>query len=146
MPAAIPIAMGVSAATGLVGAKMQSSAAKNAAKTQAGSADKALALQERIYNQNRQDQMPWLNAGGSAVSQLARLTGVGGGGLSQNQGQGYPYAMNMSGGPQRSPLASLANAGQMVTLKAPNGMTKQFSADDPALQHYLGLQGVERVG
>lgn len=49
---------------------------KSAAKTQSASADAATKLQRDIYEQNRQDQMPWLKAGGGAINQLSYLLGL----------------------------------------------------------------------
>ena len=48
-------------------------ASKSAAKTQASSADQAAQLQQQQYEQTRQDQMPWLKAGETALNQLAPL-------------------------------------------------------------------------
>eukprot|EP00873_Tetraselmis_striata_P032026 jgi/Tetstr1/452290/TSEL_039326.t1 len=46
---------------------MQASAAGKAARAQEQSADKALALQEKQFNQQREDAMPWLDAGRTAL-------------------------------------------------------------------------------
>lgn len=54
----------------LVGSKMQSDAARDAADKQVDAAREANALQEKIYHQNRADQEPWRQAGAGALSQL----------------------------------------------------------------------------
>ena len=58
----------------LVGGAMSSSAAKSGAQTQAGAADRAAELQQAQYEQTRQDQMPFLEAGYSALNKLAPLS------------------------------------------------------------------------
>lgn len=61
---------------GLGDSLIAGSAAKSAAKTQAAGADAATKLQADIYNQNRADQLPWINQGTSAVNQLGWLLGL----------------------------------------------------------------------
>ena len=51
----------------LAGGAMQANAANQAAQTQAQAADRALALQERQYNQSRTDSLPWMEAGRTAL-------------------------------------------------------------------------------
>lgn len=70
MPAAIPL---VTAAVGVYGANRQNSAARNAARAQQQSADAQIAEQRRQYDQTRQDQMPWLEAGQDALGRQARF-------------------------------------------------------------------------
>lgn len=53
-----------SVASGVIG----SNAANQAANAQASSADKSLALQAAMYAQGREDQMPWMNAGRTALN------------------------------------------------------------------------------
>lgn len=65
------VAMGGSALAGLAGAAISSGAASDAADKQAAAADRATALQERMYNQTRADQEPWRQAGTQALSGLA---------------------------------------------------------------------------
>jgi hypothetical protein len=57
----------------VVGSLVSSSASKSAAKTQAASADQAAQLQQQQYEQTREDQMPFLEAGVSALNKLAPL-------------------------------------------------------------------------
>jgi len=67
MPAAIPIIGAIGG--GLIANK----GAKDAAKAQAKGADAANAEQARQYDLSRADQMPWLNAGKDALSQMQKL-------------------------------------------------------------------------
>jgi len=62
----------VAAAT-VVSGKMGADAAGDAASTQADAADRAAQLQYEQYKQTRKDQMPWLEAGKSALNKLIPL-------------------------------------------------------------------------
>lgn len=59
---------------GLFSSDAQSSAAQQAAQTSAGATDRSIALQEKMFNQLRADQMPWLEAGKNALAQLTAGT------------------------------------------------------------------------
>jgi len=67
------------AVIGVVGSSMAADegadAATQAANTQAASADKANAIQEKQYDQTREDYRPWREAGTSALSKLGYLSG-----------------------------------------------------------------------
>lgn len=99
---ALLLGAGIAGATSLGAAKMASGAAKDAAQTQSDSADKALALQAQIYQQQRADTLPFLNRANAAGDTLSALMGLGGGG-----GQLAPAQTNLLGGPARG--------GQMFT-------------------------------
>jgi len=64
MPAAIPVVAAVA------GGYIASQGAKSAANTQAASADRAADLSWKQYEQTREDQAPWRDAGKVALSQL----------------------------------------------------------------------------
>lgn len=49
---------------------ISSNAAGNAADTQAAASDRAAQLQNEQYKQTREDQMPWMQAGGRALNKL----------------------------------------------------------------------------
>lgn len=66
----------ISAGAGLGGALIQKSAADNATKAQSDAADKAVALTEKMYNQDRADMAPYRNIGAYSLSQLGHLTGM----------------------------------------------------------------------
>lgn len=70
MPAVVPL-VGIGA--GLYGAKKQSDAAKGAAKAQQQATDAQIAEQRRQYDQSRQDQMPFLQAGYDALARQQRF-------------------------------------------------------------------------
>lgn len=54
----------------LLGGYLSGEASKNAAATQAGAAREANGLQQYMYDQTRQDQEPWRNAGRDALGRL----------------------------------------------------------------------------
>jgi hypothetical protein len=66
----------ISAGASLLGSSMASDAAGDAAATQAAATREANALQEKQYNQTRNDLAPWRNVGGGAVNKLAQLLGI----------------------------------------------------------------------
>jgi hypothetical protein len=66
----------ISAGASLIGSSMASDAAGDAAATQAAATREANALQEKQYNQTRNDLAPWRNVGGGAVNKLAQLLGI----------------------------------------------------------------------
>jgi hypothetical protein len=61
-------AAAIGGAASLAAGAMQSNAAQQAANTQAAAADKALELQRQQHDQARQDSMPWMNAGKTALN------------------------------------------------------------------------------
>lgn len=61
----------------LLGGLMGKSSASKAAKAQEAATQAAIAEQRRQYDQTREDQMPWLNTGSSAINRLGYLLGLG---------------------------------------------------------------------
>ncbi len=66
----------ISSGTGLAGALIQKSAADNATEAQTRSADQALALTDKMYQQDRADQKPYRDLGAFSLGQLGHLTGM----------------------------------------------------------------------
>lgn len=66
-------------------ANQQKKAAKGAANAQQRSSDQANDTQRYMYDQSREDQMPWLNAGSGALNKLATLYGINTGTPAANQ-------------------------------------------------------------
>lgn len=63
----------VPAAVSLFGASKQASAAKSAAATTAAATDQATQLQREMFQQQRQDQEPWRQAGQTALNALVPM-------------------------------------------------------------------------
>jgi hypothetical protein len=76
--AAILGAAGIAAVTGLLGGKQSSSAATQAAQTQADAANQATAAQQAALERQIQISEPWRTAGTTAVNQLSAMTQPGG--------------------------------------------------------------------
>ena len=76
--AAILGAAGVGAAASLIGGSKASSAAQNAANTQAAAADRATAAQAAALERQLALQKPFTTAGTTAVNQLSKMTQPGG--------------------------------------------------------------------
>ena len=58
----------------VVGGVMGARAAKNAAGIQAGAADRATQMQWDMYNQQREDSQPWMDAGRAGLGTLREMT------------------------------------------------------------------------
>jgi len=69
------IAAGIAAVGTVAGAAISSSGAKSAAKTQAATADRSLALQQRLYDQNKSNFGTEIGSGDWANSRLDALLG-----------------------------------------------------------------------
>ena len=73
-----PVSMGISALSNLGSGYLNSQAAARAIQAQTSAATTALGEQQRQYNQNRADSLPWLTAGSQAETKLGDLIGVSG--------------------------------------------------------------------
>ncbi len=60
----------------IVSGYMGSQASKKAGQQQADAADKATELQERQYQQSRQDSMPWMQSGSDALNMMRQRMGL----------------------------------------------------------------------
>jgi hypothetical protein len=137
MPAAIAIPLitgAVGAGATVAGAKMASNASKNALKAQTGATNRALAQQERIYNQTRQDQAPFRDISAGAARTLGNLTGIPMGN-SQPMGGGLSSLGAM---PQAQPQAMGA-----VMMRAPNGMTQRVPREQVAHYQQRGAEVIQ---
>lgn len=126
--------MCIAAAVGLGGAAISASGAKKAAKTQAASADSAAALQQAQYEQTREDQKPWLDAGRDALNKLAPLaseyTSFGMGQFQQDPGYGFRMSEGM-----KALERSAAARGGLLSGAAMKGI--QRFGQDMASQEYM---------
>lgn len=121
----------------------QKSGAKSAANATKGAADDSNALQAYIYDRNRQDQLPWLQAGQSALGQIQQLNA--GNYESFYNSPDYSYARDQTQqGIERGAAArgGLFNGGESVDLaNALNGVASQNYGN-----YYNRLAGVAGVG
>lgn len=72
----MPWGIAASAVVAAYSANQQSKAAKGASNAQSRAADAANDTQRYMYDQSRQDQMPWLTTGASALNKLGQLYGL----------------------------------------------------------------------
>ena len=92
-------------------ALLGASAAKSAASTQAAAADRAAELQNQQFQQTRQDQMPWMQAGQTALNALTPLaTNYQKFGMDQFQ-QDPGYAFRLSEGQKALDRSAAARGG-----------------------------------
>jgi len=106
---------------GLGDSAISGGSASDAASTQAQGANAGVALQKQIYEQNRQDQMPFYNTGVAANQQLAYLMGLNPStsgtasgaptGYTKMTGQEYATITNGKGGAVAPGSYSVANPG-----------------------------------
>jgi hypothetical protein len=163
--------MGGAAIAGhLAKAKLESSAAGKAAKTQAAASQQAMGVQKQVYDQQMAGMAPYAKAGANSMNTLSRLMtpgvpysqamqqqdaapvpppgGMGpaplGGrprGLTPSQGTAMPQPGTI---PQRQPAAPapMAGAGGTIQLRAPDGST---SAVPSHLAEQFIARGAQRV-
>lgn len=72
----MPWGIAASVAVGLYSASQQKSAANKATKAQQDAANQSNDTQRYMFDQSRQDQMPWLTTGASALNKLGVLYGL----------------------------------------------------------------------
>lgn len=73
----VAVAVGVgSLVVGAYAANKQAGAAKKAGQLSNDATNRSIDEQQREYNQNREDQLPWLNTGKSALSMLGGMYGL----------------------------------------------------------------------
>jgi hypothetical protein len=97
-------------------------AAKDAAETQAGAAREAAALQNQQYQQTRQDQMPWMEAGGRALGKLESAADYTPFGMDQFQADpGYGFRLSEG---QKALDRSAAARGGLISGSALKAATR----------------------
>lgn len=161
MPAAIAIPAIIGAAgagASLVGAKMGSNAARDAAKLQTDSAAKAQQFTQRAYDDQKAALQPYMQAGQQSLGALmARYAGQplqnrfapGGGQAAEpfqppQGGMSLGSGLGQGGAPQGGPppMQAPPQGGGMVRVKAPTGEMAQFPEGSPGLQQALARGAV----
>lgn len=159
MAVATAILAGAAIAGSITSAKIQSNAAKDAAKTQAAAGDKSLAFQRDQMAAQQKAFQPYQQAGQGAATNLSNLMAPGGS-LSTGFDQPFvppgatkptysPTPQNLGsmmqpqpGGMPQQPQSQPQAGGEMWSIKAPDGSVRQFPP--PIAQHYM-QQGLQRV-
>jgi len=106
------------------GAYIASKGASDAADAQAGAANKATDSQWAMYKQTRQDQMPWLNAGKSALKQLPGMINQGPGEFQESPSYQHNLAEGEKAIRRMSAARGLGNSGKEMkdTLRFSQGL------------------------
>jgi len=109
----------VPAAVSLFSANKQAGAAKDAAAATAAATNEATQLQREMFQQQRQDQMPWLKAGEQALNKLIPMTDYTKFGMDQFQAD-PGYAFRLSEGQKTLDRSAAARGGLIsgAALKA----------------------------
>lgn len=144
-------AAAIGGAASLAGGAMQAGAADKASKAQADAASQSLALQERQYNQSRQDSMPWMTAGKSALDAYMGELGLSDSakagtfksGFKETPGYGFAVAEGEKGAVNNMAALGMKNSG--AALKA---LTRfRTGLADQTYNNYLDrLSGVSTGG
>lgn len=127
---------------GLLGSKMQANSSDHAAAVEAKAAADALAFAKEQYAKAEAQFAPYLQAGQGALARMQDLASQ-----SELARTGYgpqtPMLPPRPAAPTLStPGGPVGQSGAMVTLRAPNGQTKQVPANQA--QHYIA-QGAQQV-
>lgn len=150
----MPALVAATAITGIanvVGAHKAAGAAKDAAKVQVASADKAQGVNQQVYNDQRALMQPYIQGGNDAFARLMSAKfGTSGQGTPQGGPPGGQFGQMsaMTGPPQPMPQAmppqppqafgaAMGGGGPLVKIQAPTGETKDVPREQ--VQHYLGL-------
>jgi len=151
-PLAIPLA--ISAFSSIFGAKKQADSAKDAAKLQAASADRAAGVARQVYLDQMRGMEPYAAAGRGAASTLGALMTAGVPFTPDrqqalaNQHAAPPSWMTSAAPPAPSggtlgSLAGMPASGGMVRLQAPDGSVRMVPGDQVGP---LLARGARRVG
>lgn len=117
-------AAAIGGAASLAAGAMGANAADKASKAQASAADKSLALQEKQYNQSREDSMPWMTAGKTALDAYMGELGLSDaakGGTFQSgfkETPGYQFQLDQGTQGVQNSLAALGMKNSGAGLKA----------------------------
>ena len=128
--AVIPAIIGAGGA--VAGGLIQNDAANDAQQAQTQAADKALALQGRIYDQQRADLAPYRSAGASALGSLTGLMG-----LAPSSGGNTPSVLGNLGVASGTRQAVRSPGGSPVSVPAEN-YTGDFAV--PRVPEAMGNQ------
>ena len=126
--------IGVPAAAGIYGAKKTADAYSDAAKIEAETAEKALALEEEMYERRRADLTPYRIAGQGAAATLSNLMGIAQpnmGTVSARPPAGTPAAQEIPVPPSATPAPAVpGQAAPRGNLTPPSSGATRMRAPD----------------
>jgi hypothetical protein len=145
-------AAGLAAAGAVVGGILNANAAAGAAQKQKQAADQAMGLeretlerQERLYQQQRQDMMPWMEAGRGSLADLVKMTQSGYDPSQLANDPGYQFRMAEG---QKALERSASARGTLNSGGFAKGLTRysQGVASDEFQNRYNRLSNIAGLG
>lgn len=125
--------------------------ANKAAKTQAEAASDANATELKMYNQSREDQMPWLEQGKTSLNQLAALMQPGGE-LSRRFTQqdfqtdpGYQFRLEQGNKGMMNALNARGLGGSGAMVKAASKYNQGMASDEYTNAYNRFVQGGDSI-
>ncbi len=151
MPDPLTFLAGTSAASSLIGGHEAAKAAKKGAEAQADAAKAANATELQMYNQSREDQMPWLNQGKTSLNQLAQLMQPGGE-LSRRfsmqdfqQDPGYQFRLDQGNKGMMNALNARGLGGSGAMMKEAAKYNQGMAADEYTNSYNRFIQGGDTI-
>lgn len=145
-------AAAIGAGGSLLGGAMQSSAAKRAAQAQENAAlsaadvqRDALGFQKEVYEQGRQDSLPWMEAGMGALDQLRIEMGLSDGESKFQTTPGYEFAVQEGEKGVMNNLSALGMKNSGAALKALTRF-REGLANQEYGNYYSRLSGLAGTG
>lgn len=137
----------IPAAASLLGSSMSASAAKSASQTSSEAADRATALQQRMYEESIARQQPFLQTGTEAFNRLAALQRGGPGAAQQFLQMDPSYGFRLSEGLKAMERGAAARGGLMsgAALKAGQRYGQDLASQEYGAA-YNRLAGLANVG
>lgn len=122
-----PIAAGIAAGGSILGGLFGKKAADKAADAQVQSGEMAIGEMRRQYDQTRQDNMPWLQAGGKAIGDLYAMTQPG---YDHTTSPGYQFRLGEGLRAVENSAAARGVLQSSGTLFGVNDRAQDYAADD----------------
>lgn len=148
LPTALLIGAGTSAAGGIASGIMGQNAAKEAARTEAAAADKAIASTEKLYGQTKDSLNPFIQLGTEAIPGVKNLLGIGPEGANGMQAAleatpGYKFTRDqgLRAVQSRAAASGLAESGPSFKGAAEYATGLADSTYEKRLADYFGVLG-----
>jgi hypothetical protein len=134
------IGAAIGAVGGLLASKKSSDAASDAANASADASAYSADIQKQMYDQTRQDQMPWRDTGANALSRMSFLMGLTGSQQDRNslRSQYLPQYSTTTPGAQQTGL----NAGILASL---NQQIEELQSGENAFYNTGKIEQIRRA-
>jgi hypothetical protein len=115
----------------VVGSLIGANAAKSGAQTQANAANRAADISNAQYEQTRQDQMPWMQAGGRALTKLEAAADYTPFGMDQfTQDPGYAFRLKQGMNAMNNQAAARGGLISGNALRAAQGYGQEMGSQE----------------